>query len=570
MKQKIYRMIRICFLIVLIIPFITSCDSDEILEETPLDFLAPSNAYNSVSGMRQGISGLHAYLREYICKDGSSQEYFAWRRGLSTDIAYHGEDPASTKFPNDFSTFWTSTNQVSISSWTENYKIIQNANVLINAIDNSESDLWDNNAQQAAYKAEAMFFRAYAYRELVSCFGAVPIVTEAITDIKNDFVRDPVSDVYALIESDLLYGTENLPVRGEEEDPGRITQGAAWHFLGEAYLSEGRYQDAVDATSHVINDYGYALMTERFGNTVDVFGGGDVCLDLFAYGNQNLESNTEAIWVIQYEPLIEGGSSFLGERGFGCAYFRMGNTPDGLKAFRGELYNGVYTGYSDTLGRPVAWTRPTYFSTNTMWKGNWDNDYRNRKWAIKRHFYYDNPESAYDGKEIDFSKYSASDGRDPIKDTTQYIFPYFMKFADPCNHFTQPDRSGGGYENKDNYGLRLAETYLLRAEAYVDLGENELAAADINKIRVRANATPISASEATIDYILDERARELYGEEQRQITLRRTGKLIERILKYNDNPKFPGLNAEDYNKLLPIPQTQIDLCSGTFEQNPGY
>lgn len=572
MKQKIFRIIRTYILAVMIIPLISiSCNNDEILEETPLDFLAPKNAFNSVAGARQGISGLHAYARQYLFRDAASQEYFAWRRGLGTDIAYHGEDPASTKFPCDFVSFFTATNYISRDSWTRNYKLIQNANVLINAIEESDPEMWNNEAQKEAYKAEAMFFRAYAYRELVSVFGDVPIVNEVINAPKTDFVRSPVTDVYAAMESDLKFGTVNLPVRGEEEDPGRITQGAAWHFLAETYLAQGKNQDAVDAASHVINDYGYGIMTERFGSTVDVFGSGDVYLDLHAYGNQNLPENTEAIWVVQYEPLIEGGSDFLGERGFGCAYYRMGNTPDGKKAFLGELYNGKYTGYSDTLGRPVAWIRPTTYSTHLIWESDWDNDYRNAKHQIKRDFYWDNPASSYYGQKVDFSLYPAGSGRDPIKDTCQYIFPYFMKFADPLNHFTNPDRSGGGYNHKDNYALRLAETYLLRAEAYINLKQPDKAAQDINVIRERSNASPITAAEATIDFMLDERVRELWGEEQRQITLRRTGKLIERIRKYNNNPKFPGLNVQDYHVLLPIPQSQIDLnIDAKIEQNPGY
>jgi len=574
MKQKIYRIIRTCILAVLIIPFITSCDNDKILEETPLDFLAPSNAYSSVAGMRQGISGILSFVRHDIMDvEGypGGSTYFTWRRGQCSDIAYYGENPASALFPCNFATFFNTSNVLSLLCWEKNYKVVKFANALIDAIEKSEPDMWDNEAQKAAYKGEAMFFRAYAYRELVACFGAVPIIKEAIDTPKTDYTRDAVSDVYAFIETDLSYAAANLPVRGQEEEPGRITQGAAWHFLSEAYVADGKYQLAVDAATHVIDDYGYALMTSRFGSSNDVFGSGDVYTDLFAYGNQNLSENTEAIWVIQIEPLVEGGSSFPGERAFGCAYYRMGNTPDGFKAFRGDLYDGSYTGYSDTLGRPVAWDRPTWFASNAMWESDWNNDIRNAEHSIKRHFYYDSPESAYDGMEIDFSKYPADAGRDAIKDTTQYIYPYYMKAADPCNHFTDAVRAGGGYNHKDYYALRLAETYLLRAEAYIDLGETGKAADDINMVRERANAKPIAASQATIDYVLDERARELYGEEQRQITLRRTGKLIERIKKYNDNPYFPGLNAEDFNALLPIPQTQIDLnIDADFPQNPGY
>ncbi|HAC72964.1 MAG TPA: RagB/SusD family nutrient uptake outer membrane protein, partial [Porphyromonadaceae bacterium] len=97
----------------------------------------------------------------------------------------------------------------------------------------------------------------------------------------------------------------------------------------------------------------------------------------------------------------------------------------------------------------------------------------------------------------------------------------------------------------------------------------EKALADINVIRNRAKATPATVDEVDIDYLLDERARELYQEECRFYVLRRTGKLVERVRKYNNNPLTPGLNIQDYHVLLPIPQEQIDLnISGDFPQNP--
>jgi hypothetical protein len=372
------------------------------------------------------------------------------------------------------------------------------------------------------------------------------------------------------MEEDLTFAATNLPKRGMEEAPGRITQGAAWHILSECYLSQSKFQQAVDAASELIDGPDYALMTDRFGSTVDVFGSGDVFLDLFAYGNQNLPENSEAIWVIQIEPLITGGLSYPGERAWGPAYFRMGNTPDGFKAFRGELVNGVYTGYSDTLGRPVAWMRPTNYTSYFIWMSDWYNDIRNAKHNIKRDFYFDNPQSAYDKQKIDFSLY-APGTRDPLKDTCQYIYPFFMKHADPLNHFTDPGRSGGGSNHKDVYAIRLAETILLRAEAYIGLGNNALAAADINAIRNRAKANPVEPEAVNLDYILDERARELYAEEFRHITLRRMGKLLERVREYNNNPVNPACNIQDHNVLFPIPQSQIDLnVDAVIEQNPGY
>ena len=570
MKKYIYLFSKKCLLLAIIPILIFSSCSEDILKEKPLDFLAPENAYNTLPGIQQGISGLHFKVRNSWYNGDYQDEIGVMLGGLGTDIAFHGEDPNSTRFLCNYKTYLTSENTYMRNFWTWNYELIQRANVLIESIKASKPEIWSSDAQKNAFLAEAMFFRAYAYRILVSYYGDVPLVTEAINSAKADFVRAPKADIYKLMEEDLTFAAANLPKRGKEEGPGRITKGAAAHFLSELYLTQTKYQLAVDMASTVIDGGDYALMTKRFGSTVDVFGSGDVFLDLFAYGNQNLSENKEGLWVLQFEPLITGGSSFPGERAWGPAYFRMGNTPDGFPSFRGELYNGSYTGYSDTLSRPVSWIRPTNYSTYDIWRSDWNNDIRNAKHMIKRKFYYDNPASAFNKKKIDFSLYPAG-SRDAIRDTCQYIYPYFMKHADPLHHFTEPNRSGGGFNHKDVYAVRLAETILLRAEAYIGLGKKDLAAADINAIRNRSHATPIDASKADLDYVLDERARELYAEEFRNITLRRMGKLLERVRRYNNNPKNPGLNIQDYNILFPIPLNQIDLnINAVITQNPGY
>jgi len=121
----------------------------------------------------------------------------------------------------------------------------------------------------------------------------------------------------------------------------------------------------------------------------------------------------------------------------------------------------------------------------------------------------------------------------------------------------------------------LAETYMIAAEAWFKKGDNTKAVERINTIRTRA-ALPgktaqmqISASQVTIDYILDEKAREMAGEYTRWYDLKRTGKLIERTLKYNVLAK--RVNKLDAHHLVrPIPQSVIDRDSGEFPQNPGY
>ncbi len=414
MKKYLYLFNKNCFLLfALPVVMLLSC-SKRVLDEKPLDFLAPENAYNTLPGIRQGAAGLYTSVRQnwfYGINDNATQLY-----GMGTDLAYYGEDPGSARFLTDYSTFFTPSNPYVSGFWNLNYQLIQRVNVLIKGITAAAPGIWNNAGQKNAYLAEAMFFRAHAYRILVAFYGDVPIVTEVISSSKTDFVRAPKAEVYKLMEEDLSFAAANLPQQGKEEATGRVTQGAAWHMLSELYLTQGKHQLAVDAASKVITGYRYGLMTKRFGTRLgtDVFGTGDPYFDLFGFGNHNLAENTEAIWVIQIEPLVVGGSAAQGERVFGPAYYRMGNTPDGFKAFRGPMVNGSFTGYSDTLGRPVGWMRPTNYLAYTIWLSDWNRDIRNAEHNLKRNFYYDSPGSAFNKKKIDFNLYPPGSRNAPM------------------------------------------------------------------------------------------------------------------------------------------------------------
>ena len=116
--------------------------------------------------------------------------------------------------------------------------------------------------------------------------------------------------------------------------------------------------------------------------------------------------------------------------------------------------------------------------------------------------------------------------------------------------------------------MRLAETYLLRSEAYIHKGSLQNAATDINVVRARANAKPVAASDVTLAYLLDERARELTIEEPRRRTLVRLGLLYQRATIHNWDAKA---TMKPYHELWPIPQKAIDANRGALlDQNPGY
>lgn len=143
--------------------------------------------------------------------------------------------------------------------------------------------------------------------------------------------------------------------------------------------------------------------------------------------------------------------------------------------------------------------------------------------------------------------------------------------------FADPARWGDSYAYGDQTYIRLSDVYLLLAEALFKQNKSsevDGAAYWINKVRTRSNATPITAGTVTLDYILDERARELITEENRRETLYRTGKLLERTRLYNPiaNGTRNGVaGMQAFQQLLPIPQRIIDANSGyKMEQNPGY
>lgn len=548
MKKKYCKiMLGLCFICIA-----TACD-DEFLEETPRDFLTSGNAFTEPVGFEFAVTNLHKNIRDiYTQSDGTNPHVLL---GLGSDFAGFGENFVNGVRMNYAAL--TSTDGLSNYFWSSMYLIIKNANVIIVRAENPEID-WDYDTQKAELVAEAKFMRAYAYRILVQLFGEVPIVTQEFESIVNNIPRSSKEATYQQIIDDLNTAIPDL--REDEIQPGRITKAAAYHLLTEAYVATEQWQPAIDAASVIIDDPNYTLMTSRFGTRSGE--DGDVYWDLFRIGNQNRSSgNTETIWAIQIEYETPGGGIETGARGltmeraWGSRYHSL-KDPDGENGF--EL--------SDQYGRPVGWCTLTDYVAYDIWDidqdGNYDPDMRNSTYNIHRFergdFIYNNPASAYYGMPALLSTVETQAPR--------YWFPYFMKNTTP---FTHP----GGIINtgriwRDQYLMRLAETYLLRAEAYLGAGDLVNAAADINVVRARANAEPVLPADVDIDYILDERARELTMEEFRTLTLQRLELQYERTRDLNP---WSGPTIAPHNNLWPVPQSEIDLSTGVeLTQNPGY
>ena len=538
--------------VVLLSSLLAGC-SDEFLEETPRDFFTSDNAFNEPIGFEYAVTNLHKNIRDiYMAADGTNPHVLL---GLGSDFAGYGENFVSGPRMNYESV--GPTDGLAITFWRMMFEVVKNANVIIDRSENP-AILWETATQKDEFVAEAKFFRAYAYRVLVQLYGGVPIIDNEIGVTVNNLTRATKAEVYDFIVEDLLAAIPDL--NAEEPLPGRITKAAAYHLLTEAYVATEQWQNAIDAASVVIDDPNYALMTSRFGSRAGE--AGDVYWDLFRIGNQNRTSgNTETIWALQSEYQTPGGGDetrargFTLERAWGSRYHSL-KDPDGANGFE----------VGDQYGRPVGWCTLTDYLAYDVWDidqdGNYDVDMRNSSYNIHRYergdFIYNNPSSAYFGQVADLATVETQSPR--------YWFPYFMKNTTPFNH-------PGGITNtgriwRDQYLMRLAETYLLRAEAHLGNNDATSAAADINVVRARANATPVAPADVDINYILDERARELSMEEFRTLTLQRLELQYERTRDLNP---WSGTTIAAHNNLWPIPQREIDLNTGAdLAQNPGY
>lgn len=531
-------------LIISVTLFFISCKKD-ILTEKPLSSLSSDLALTSKSGFNAYLIALHAAAREELTQDNAT----FWTNFNGTDMFSSAGAEYSTYA--NWATWLSPTRAEVVTYWNWAYsKMIVLANTIIVYANKPELNaIWQNDAEKNAVIGEARFFRGYTYNILANLYGGVPIVDTIFSSPKFDFIRSSRSDVYSFAATDLEFASKWLPATLTGNNEGRIVKAAADHLLSEVYISLGEYEKAISSASAVIESGLYQLMDTRFGINKDK--PGDPFSDLFQEGNMNRSSgNLESIYVWQIEENTDGGSGGVGNR-------MLGNFGPFLVNIKDPAgYNLVVT---DSMGRGVGRSRPSNYTTYEIWEGNWDNDIRNSQYNMRRVFYYTNPASSYFGQVVNRSILIK-------EDTLRRLFDYSRKVEGrPWDN-----NNTSGRTSKDVYVYRLAETYLLRAEAYLKKGNLSNAAIDINVVRARAKAKPVDEGDVTIDYILDERARELMTEEPRRRTLIRMGKLVERIRKY-DIVASSRATVQDYHNFYPIPQTAIDANTGAvLEQNPGY
>lgn len=552
--------IYILLLTIISIVLISGC-SDKWLEEKPPHLITTETLYSSYEGFETGLNGLYALVRgEREGTEGSSE-------ALRAELIMNGTDNMT---PNHRSAFgqvaedWAAKNtpfasdMASMFDWL--YQIINAANTIINNAENRNDVDWSGGLSSEDINknhviAEAKALRAWAYRHLTYLWGDVPLnIEESLgSNIKTDWTRSPVKEVRNQMKSDWLFAEKHLNI--EPLVRGKISKGAVQHYLAELYLTLNFPDSALFWANKCINTPDYSLITQRYG--VKSNEPGVPFMDMFYDGNSNREEgNSEALWVWQFEPETIGGGGSIMRRIQMTRYWDI--SVGGRRPFVITLDRG-----GRGLGRmsPTKWAIENYE----------DGDDRASNFALRKYFILkdasenapfeaDNLPTGYQYGDTIFLNWDKD-----ITSTskTKRNWPYSRKWDSAPNYDVISSR-----QYNDQVYLRLAETYLLKAEAELLLGKLEDAAHTINIIRERSNATPISSLDISIDFILDERSRELFCEEHRRYTLLRTGKWIERVGLYNKNG---GQSITERDTLFPIPQRVIDAnLTGDMPQNPGF
>jgi len=355
---------------------------------------------------------------------------------------------------------------------------------------------------------EVRFLRAYYNFELVKWFGPIPFKVDERFKVGDamSVPRYPVSEVYALIEEDLLYAESVLPV--VQTETGRATKGSAQALLGKAYLYQDKFTEAAAVLEKVITQGPYSLAA----NYNSIF-------------EEEGENGPESVFEVQYSD-AEGA-------GFGCLQCSEGNVAvgfSGVRSYEGPLFSSGFSfnvpvqeavdqfepgdhRKGVTILDIVAWSDTTGTTYTT---GNEHTGYFNRKYIPRKR-----------------SENAQND----------------LNLTNPNNY----------------RAIRFSDVLLMAAEAYNRGGISDGQAQEyLNMVRRRAfsdeNHDVTLAGSALTDAIYHERRVELMGEGHHFFDLVRTGRAGDHIEGF----------VVGKNEVFPLPLEEIDFSNGNWAQNPNY
>jgi len=532
--KKIFNYKKSIWLVCTLFIFV-SCEEflqEELLSDTSVDFL-----YNTPEGLESAVVGLYSINRNLYEQ--------TWWNGAIPLILQSKSDLAFNR-AGELSLFgrlrWgvllndTGTNGAYNWYWSHYYKMIDRANAIIQGAENVQGI---DDAQKNRIIAEAKCIRANSYFTLYRLYNNIFITTEPTTP-ENAFDKpedkSSEEEIFTLLKSDLDFAIANLEMTTVEF--GRWTQASARHLRAKVAVWQQDWAEAATQTDAVINSGSYSLEP----NTKDVFKGG--------------LSRSETLFAIQYERDVIGGGGRNFMNWSSVANYAL--SPGVVKS----LDNG---------GSGAGFVMLNSYVRNLLKED--PNDDRDDSSYYISYYKFNDPATLPAGKQVGdtvdlYDQFSPDQSE--FNNYYRRMNPGVLKFLDEEAEAT--DRN----HIKNIMIYRLAETYLIGAEAHMMNGNTGTALEYLNAVRERANAAP--KTEIDQQLILDERARELAFEGQRWFTLKRMGVLTEYLRDHMGNDNFnqtyssgdPRTIIQEHMENWPIPESQINLLGPNYPQNVGY
>lgn len=537
-----------------------SCSS--FLEEENPSGVNSQTFYATEAGIEAGVKSCYTFMRQYY---GKEEGYHLTEIG--TDIFTAGDGCAAPEF-NSYNVSLQGTSNTVVDIWQAWYLALNTCNEVIDKLPTSNL----NEATKIIRLGEVRFMRAFYLWHIVETWGDVVLSTTPTTSPKTDMYRSSVDDFYKIIKEDLQYARENLPEATNEY--GRVTRPAAYAFSARISLFTKEYDKALEYANALIGNPNYTL-AQDYQELVDMATCNTVKENIFVcnYASQaHNDFNNSILQGPDDKDMTKRGGGNNAHMFFNMTYDKLTGKDSKIAVQRSIEY-----------GRPFNRFMPTRFYLDLF-----DETIDSRYDACFRQKWYCNSATSLlniGDLAILFTKHDVSDEEENavpyVIIDRSYVYntdgtvkngrfnTAFKKFDDPTRGAVNDQHS-----SRDCVILRLAEMYLIAAEAQLNLNNKDEAAKMLNVVRRRA-AFPgkeaemeITANDVTIDFILDERARELGGEMTRWFDLKRTDKLLERVKRYNPDVT----DIQPYHKLRPIPTTTLDAVTNKdeFKQNEGY
>ena len=506
MKNKFYK-ISIASALLLGIGFTNvSCNNENIEDVKYLGAFPTDNFFRNEQECFFALVGTYDVLRKYSSGFENMVTFF---NAGSDDFYAGGGTPTDGAGIQGLSNYQINPNIIPASYWRDYYQGISRANVLIEKI--PQADMSDTVKNR--FSAEAKTLRALYYFELVRMFGNIPLIVKEIkaTDDYYNIPQASRASVYAQIEADLLAAIPALPMKVSGTERGRLTQGAAKALLGKVYLYDNKKSEAaaqfadVNGTPGDTNPYGYKLVP-----------------------------NFAELWVTD--------NKFTSESILEVMHTNQGSTDWPVWGHGEDEGNSICIMVS-----PRGYSRVTNDAPDVV--AGWAFDVVTEDLF---NFMQSDPRLNASILNVKALKQQGKANYAPANMDTGYFLNKYMPTTDEKS--TLPGPSELNY--RQNYiVMRLADTYLMEAEALNGSGARAQALLDAVRTRAGLASVPVS-----LQAVKDERRRELIGEGHRWFDLVRWGEAPAKL-------GARGFTAGK-NEVLPIPFAE--LTGTALKQNPGY